>query len=95
MKETQWVIENDEEARLEGRRYATGDSGITMRCSLVCAQLGRHSHLVRCENAPGTCQNNEELEHAAIGRLGEGETAECDWITHKLFWERSGMLSVI
>jgi hypothetical protein len=91
MKRTQWVIEDESETRVEGRRYANGDSGITMRCSLVCAELGRHSHLVRCESAPGRCHSNEASEHGIRARLGEdGEIAECDWITHKLFWERSG-----
>jgi len=86
MAETQWFVEGDDDAALElqGRKYATGDSGAPMLCSLLCETLGRHVHIDACRpDENGQCVGLE-LEH--MRRSG----AHKDWITHRLFWARSG-----
>lgn len=94
MKKTTWWVENDGVAEISGRRYATGDSGSAMLCSLVCNHQGRHSHLVLCQRANGGCQNSPEIEHAAVfgltkGASGKTQRIGLDWVTHRLYWECS------
>lgn len=88
MAQTEWFVEGDDDATLEvqGRKYATGDSGAPMLCSLLCEALGRHVHIDSCRpDEDGNCIG-ADLEH--VDRPGENK----DWITHKLFWARSGEL---
>ncbi|KIM22922.1 hypothetical protein M408DRAFT_331422 [Serendipita vermifera MAFF 305830] len=87
MTQTEWIIEGDDDTILEvqGRKYATGDSGAPMLCSLLCETLGRHVHVDSCRpDEDGSCVG-AELEH--VKRPG-GRAK--DWITHRLFWARSG-----
>jgi hypothetical protein len=87
MAQTEWIVEGNKDAALEldGRQYATGDSGAPMLCSLLCKTMGRHVHVADCraEN-PGECQE-DGVEH--IWRRGAEK--DQDWITHRLFWARS------
>lgn len=93
MKKTLWKTEKDSETVIGGKKYTTGDSGVTMLCSLVCAQLGRHPHLAACRSVSGACQTDREASHTTVTLPGSRGTMECDWITHKLFWERTGMFT--
>ncbi|PVF98362.1 hypothetical protein CPB86DRAFT_825740 [Serendipita vermifera] len=88
MSQTEWVIEGDDDAtlELEGRKYATGDSGAPMLCSMLCKTLGRHAHIDACRaDDPANC-SEAGVEHIQ-GKNGPGNH---DWITHRLFWARSG-----
>jgi hypothetical protein len=91
MKRTKWIIENDGEAVIHNRRYTTGDEGIALLCTIVCSETGRHVHVDQCRAPPGQCGGEEELEHitGATGHRGR-EVSECDWVAHRLFWDRTG-----
>jgi hypothetical protein len=94
MKHTTWIIEKDKEAIIEGRRYTTGDEGSAVLCNFVCSKIGRHVHVDRCRAPPGECGGEEEIEHIveAAGRRGR-EVSDCDWVTHRLYWDRIGTWS--
>ncbi|KIM19859.1 hypothetical protein M408DRAFT_334238 [Serendipita vermifera MAFF 305830] len=88
MAQTEWIVEGDDDTTLEvqGRKYATGDSGAPMLCSLLCEALGRHVHVDSCRpDEDGKCIG-AELQHV---QRPPGEESK-DWITHRLFWARSG-----
>ncbi|KIM24947.1 hypothetical protein M408DRAFT_331430 [Serendipita vermifera MAFF 305830] len=90
MSQTTWVVEGDADSALElqGRKYATGDSGAPMLCSMICKTLGRHVHIDRCRlDGAENCVGGAEIEHVQRQR---GTTLSHDWITHRLFWARSG-----
>ena len=92
MAQTEWVIEGDDDATLEvqGRKYATGDSGAPMLCSLLCETLGRHVHIDSCRpDEDGKCVG-AELQHIDRPLDKPGQ----DWITHRLFWARGGKRQV-
>ncbi|CCA69193.1 hypothetical protein PIIN_03093 [Serendipita indica DSM 11827] len=44
MEQTEWLVDGDDTAAitLDGRRFASGDSGAPMLCSLFCKSMGRH-----------------------------------------------------
>ncbi|KAG8783755.1 hypothetical protein FRC15_004586 [Serendipita sp. 397] len=86
MTYTEWVVEGGDDASLElkGHRYASGDSGAPMLCSLLCTAQGRHVHVDKCNpDESGRCYGTE-LQHM------EAPGSKQDWISHKLFWGRSG-----
>ncbi|KAG8834730.1 hypothetical protein FRC17_007454 [Serendipita sp. 399] len=88
MTHTEWVVEGDEDTtfQMKGHRYAAGDSGAPMLCSLLCTDQGRHVHVDKCNpDEYGRCYG-KELEH--MDALG----AKQDWISHRLFWGRSGFV---
>lgn len=88
MGQTEWIVEGDDDATLEvqGHKYATGDSGAPMLCSLLCETLGRHVHVDDCRPEGGKCVG-AELKHIVHPK----ENLDKDWVTHRLFWARSGM----
>ncbi|PVF92927.1 hypothetical protein CPB86DRAFT_144289 [Serendipita vermifera] len=88
MSQTEWVVEGDDDAilELEGRKYATGDSGAPMLCSMVCKSLGRHVHIDTCRADDAANCNGAGVQHIN----GQKGTGKHDWITHRLFWARSG-----
>ncbi|PVF95046.1 hypothetical protein CPB86DRAFT_739378 [Serendipita vermifera] len=91
MSKTQWLVDGDNDATLDldGRRYASGDSGAPMLCSLLCKTMGRHVHVANCKaEDPDQCFG-EGLEHVRRNEDVGGQE-ELDWITHRLFWARSG-----
>jgi hypothetical protein len=91
MSHTEWVVEGDDDATLElqGHKYATGDSGAPMLCSMLCKTQGRHVHIDGCRpDDDGNCVG------AGIQHIGRGNgAARQDWITHRLYWARSGALA--
>lgn len=90
MKNTKWLMEADQ-AIISGRRYATGDHGVTMLCSVVCSELGRHPHRASCKAPLGRCSGGDDVEHISEELPTEGSPFGFDWISHRLFWERSGV----
>lgn len=51
--------------------------------------MGRHAHIDDCRTEPGKACKGAEVEHINI-KIPPNPEAPKDWITHKLFWERSG-----
>lgn len=89
MSNTIWVVHGDEddEINVEGRRYAAGDSGAPLLCSLVCKSLGRHIHIDTCRfNEEGVCGGGLGVQHIPDST---GRTPE-DLVTHRVFWQRAG-----
>ncbi|PVF98363.1 hypothetical protein CPB86DRAFT_733118 [Serendipita vermifera] len=88
MDRTEWIIEGDDDTFLElqGRKFATGDNGAPMLCSMVCKTQGRHVHISPCRaKDPALCQEGG-VEHIRGKKLDK----EYDWVSHKHFWTRSG-----
>ncbi|KZT36298.1 hypothetical protein SISSUDRAFT_1007685 [Sistotremastrum suecicum HHB10207 ss-3] len=89
---TQWALEGDEDAMVEvsGHRYAANDSGAPMLCSMVCSALGkRHVHIDLCRAGEDTNCAGDQLKHITERMLPDPNVMK-DWITHELYWERSG-----
>ena len=90
MSNTAWLIHGDNEdtVEVEGRKYAAGDSGAPMLCSLVCKSLGRHIHVGTCRSVDGdgACGGGSGIQHMDHPNRDTKE----DWISHRVFWERNG-----
>ena len=90
MRNAAWFVHggNDDIVEIEGRKYASGDSGAPMLCSLVCKSLGRHIHDDTCRSADddGVCSGGPGIQHISEPDGDEHE----DLISHRVFWERSG-----
>ncbi|KAG8921722.1 hypothetical protein FRC02_012397, partial [Tulasnella sp. 418] len=90
MQNTAWAIEGNADAIVEvqGRKYAARDAGTPHICSSVCTQLGRHAHIDYCRTQDGSCQGNDSV-HIKERMLPNPDRGK-DWISHKLFWARTG-----
>ncbi|KAG8984528.1 hypothetical protein FRB93_006439 [Tulasnella sp. JGI-2019a] len=91
MEKTSWVIGGaaDEFVEIRGLKYSAQDGGGSQLCSSVCSDLGRHVHIDYCRNAPDNCREpeSEHITHPIHPNPSEPK----DWISHKAFWDRSGM----
>ena len=91
MVKTSWVVEGDSTASFElnGKRFASGDSGAPMICSMICNQMGRgHLHIDACRtDTSGNCAGGDGVRH--IEEANDLHKT-LDWIVHDKFWERSG-----
>lgn len=91
MSRSKWALETqDAVLELNGHKFASDDDGAPMLCSLVCQSLGRHVHLDYCRNPDAATCRGGEHQHIKT-RMNPNPNKEKDWITHKLFWQRSGM----
>lgn len=89
MSKTRWTVEDpDAVIVVNGRNFASDDDGAPMMCNLFCQAMGRHIHIDYCR-AVDVC-NGPDVEHVT-GRLNPEPDRPKDWITHELFWRRSGM----
>ena len=92
MINTSWVVEGGSTATFElnGHRFASGDSGAPMICSMVCNQMGRgHLHIDTCRiDTLGVCAGGDGVRH--IQETNDMDR-RLDWIAHDKFWERSGL----
>ena len=88
MSNSIWFVHgDDDEINVEGRRYAAGDSGAPLLCSLVCKSLRRHIHVDTCRSGEtGRCGGGLGVQHIPDST---GPTQE-DLVTHRVFWQRSG-----
>ncbi|KDN34398.1 hypothetical protein RSAG8_12515, partial [Rhizoctonia solani AG-8 WAC10335] len=86
---TQWVIESEanEAYKLEEHRYASGDSGDSMFCSMLCVKQGRHAHIDFCRDPSNHTQ--PLCEHIS-SRVEPEPNRDKDWISHTTYWERTG-----
>jgi hypothetical protein len=90
MKNTKWKMEGNQTV-VNGRRYANEDPGVAMLCSISCSELGRHAHLAPCRVSGAQCLGGEDSEHI-IKEISDKSDVGFDWISHRLFWERSGIV---
>jgi hypothetical protein len=59
------------------------------QCSMVCENMGRHVHVDFCRSDdPSTCAA-AGLEHSTTRMQPEPDRPK-DWISHKLYWQRTG-----
>jgi len=91
MFQTKWSIDGPDDTAVEvqGHKYATGDSGAPMLCSLFCRDMGRHVHISPCRSSGSGVCSQPEVEHIHA-RMGPDLDGQKDWISHRLFWARSG-----
>ncbi|PVF98358.1 hypothetical protein CPB86DRAFT_758529 [Serendipita vermifera] len=84
MVNAEWVVEGDDEVSLDlqGRKYATGDSGGPMLCSMVCKAQGRHVHVATCRSEDRDYCSGPGIEHIKEKVL--------DWTSHEHFWASIG-----
>lgn len=90
MTATKWVVDGDDANpvyELQGRKFGSGDEGAPMLCSLVCAAQSRHAHIDFCRD-PDNC-DEPECEHIGDRMYPEPDRPK-DWISHGLWWARSG-----
>ncbi|KAK0202722.1 hypothetical protein DFS33DRAFT_1436579 [Desarmillaria ectypa] len=93
MSKTRWAVDGLAGASVEinGHKFGSEDDGAPMMCNLVCQDMGRHAHLDYCRADPqqvGTC-GSAEIQHVRE-RLRPNPERLKDFITHSLFWRRSG-----
>lgn len=95
MTATRWAIDGEDEAVMElnGRRFSANDDGAPMMCSLVCKQMGRHVHIDFCRATDNPC-STEGAQHIRTRMLPSADRPK-DFITHNLYWRRSGMPSFV
>ncbi|KAF8549818.1 hypothetical protein OG21DRAFT_542691 [Imleria badia] len=92
MSNVRWSVNGPDEEGLEveGRRFSTNDDGAPMMCNLVCQALDRHVHIDYCRaKDPAECRGNNEVQHATQKLRPEPDRSK-DFLTHNLFWKRSG-----
>ena len=92
MSNVRWSVDGPDEEGLEvgGRRFSTNDEGAPMMCNLVCKALGRHVHIDYCRaEDPAECRGNNEVHHVSR-KLQPEPGRPKDFLTHSLFWKRSG-----
>src|SRR5712691_4599778 len=92
MGQTTWVIDGDDDdfREIQGRRFASGDSGAPMLCSMVCKALGRHAHIDFCRSSSVRTCKHTGVQHVT-GRMRPDPSKPKDWITHAVHWARTGM----
>lgn len=90
MSTTRWVIAGpDETIELNGRKFGHADDGAPMLCSMVCKEMGRHSHIDFCRSSDHATCKGTDIEHIR-SRLEPEPTKAKDWVSHKLHWQRTG-----
>lgn len=96
MSRTRWSIDGPDGAVMElnGRRFGTNDEGAPMMCNLVCQSMGRHAHLDYCRTDGSQRCAGPDHEHITT-RLAPNPDRQKDWISHKLYWRRSGLFSLL
>ena len=90
MSKSRWAVDDpDAVVELNGRKFGSNDDGAPMMCNLFCQEMGRHVHIDYCRaDFDGIC-NGTDVQHI-LARLNPNPDRPKDWITHELFWRRSG-----
>ena len=93
MSRTRWTVDGPDDTavlEVEGRRFSTNDEGAPMMCNLFCQTLGRHVHIDYCRSDDeAACTGNDEIQHIHSRLLPDPDRPK-DYVTHSLFWKRSG-----
>jgi Mg-chelatase subunit ChlD len=58
-------------------------------CNVICQEMGRHVHIDYCRENTGLCQNTPDLQHIKTPLFPNPDRPK-DWVTHSLFWRRTG-----
>ncbi|PKY52171.1 hypothetical protein RhiirA4_469637 [Rhizophagus irregularis] len=90
MAQTEFTGE-DIEFEYAEHKLRVGDRGIFVLCNLFCKELGRHRHIDYCQNVKNCEDGNQgqDIEHIDE-ELPPNPGKPKDFISHKLFWERTG-----
>ncbi|CAG8634848.1 3170_t:CDS:10, partial [Funneliformis caledonium] len=86
MIQTEFTSE-DNEFEYAGHKLRVGDQGTFVLCNLFCKDSGRHRHISYCQNKE-ICQG-QDIQHID-GQVQPNPSRPKDFISHKLFWERTG-----
>ncbi|KAJ6620561.1 hypothetical protein B0H10DRAFT_2188402 [Mycena sp. CBHHK59/15] len=91
MSRTRWAVDGPDGTILElnGRKFGSDDDGAPMMCNLVCQEMGRHVHVDYCRADSAASCDGPEFQHITT-RLTPNPARAKDWITHSLFWRRTG-----
>ncbi|KAI0089047.1 hypothetical protein BDY19DRAFT_993280 [Irpex rosettiformis] len=91
MSRTLWTIEGPDGTALEvnGRKFASNDTGAPMLCSMLCKSLGRHAHIDYCLSQDAATCSGADLKHINERMLPDPDAPK-DWISHDLYWRRTG-----
>ncbi|KAL4067444.1 hypothetical protein V8B97DRAFT_1873723 [Scleroderma yunnanense] len=93
MSRTRWAVDGPDDTtalEVEGRKFSANDEGAPMMCNLLCQSLGRHVHIDYCRSdVAGFCVGYDEIQHIDKRLLPDPDRPK-DYITHSLFWKRSG-----
>ncbi|KAJ7066394.1 hypothetical protein C8F01DRAFT_1123111 [Mycena amicta] len=93
MSRTQWSVEGPEGTIIElnGRKFGASDEGSPLLCNLFCQDMGRHAHLDYCRASDAAPCTGPEVDHLPLTtRMLPHPDRAKDWISHSLFWKRSG-----
>jgi hypothetical protein len=92
MSKTRWAVDGPDGTILElnGRKFGSDDDGAPMMCNLVCQEMGRHVHVDYCRADDAVSCNGREVQHLKT-RMTPNPARAKDWISHSLFWRRTGM----
>jgi hypothetical protein len=60
---------------------------------MVCKSMGRHAHIDFCRNSGTNCQG-ADIQHIKA-RLEPEPTKDKDWVSHKLYWQRTGFKGIV
>ncbi|GBC20093.1 uncharacterized protein OCT59_006574 [Rhizophagus irregularis] len=83
--------ELDNEFDYAGHRLRVGDQGTFVLCNLHCKNLGRHRHIDYCKNEKNCKSGNQGQDIQHINeKVQPNPEKPKDFISHKLFWERTG-----
>ena len=90
MSKTRWALDDqDGTIELNGRKFGADDDGAPMLCNLVCKEMGRHVHVDYCRAPSGSACQGEGILHIRERMRPDPDTPK-DWISHSLFWKRTG-----
>jgi hypothetical protein len=93
MSKTRWAVDGpDNTIEVNGRRFAPNDDGAPMMCNLICQAMGRHAHIDNCRATDGSSCQGAEVQHIRT-RMHPNPDLAKDWITHRLYWGRSGAIT--
>ncbi|KAJ7430289.1 hypothetical protein FB451DRAFT_1500209, partial [Mycena latifolia] len=91
MSKTRWAVDGPDGTivEIDGRKFGSDDDGAPMMCNLFCQQMGRHAHLDYCRADNAASCFGLEVQHIKT-RISPDPARAKDWISHSLFWRRSG-----
>ncbi|ORX89069.1 hypothetical protein K493DRAFT_306093 [Basidiobolus meristosporus CBS 931.73] len=81
----------DDEFELRSHTFNVGDSGSCFLCNMYCQEFGPHAHIEYCEiGATHAVKSIDKERKHILGQLKPHPERPKDFITHKLFWDRTG-----
>jgi hypothetical protein len=92
MSQTRWAVDGPDGTSLElqGRRFSSNDEGAPMMCNLVCLAMGRHVHIDYCRAEDETLCDSADVQHIPTRIIPDPDRLK-DFVTHNLYWRRTGM----